>query len=319
MTAPQCDSVPQQQGGTTINLAEMGKHHHQVQGSRAAISVQVINNNVNPPGRMASQHPKYTYKVKIINPGKKSTVIVRYLHNFTEKFKSVNGLRVRLMDEFQQHVPATATFDVGYFEGKQQSKIWLVTSDDLDRLYELHPKGGEVLLWHRCEGVSETGSGSAGKRSKEADSAVSKRTQQEAEVESAYKELKEWHGEMWDMPRLKLWARCIASGIHDDYGNPPDSPAFSGAAPKRARKESLSEALSGAAVAIIKEIKKASKSPQSSCPPGPGVSPGRAVDLRMKNFQQLRFLQQLYEDKILDEKQYTKQKESILAALRNLT
>ena len=50
------------------------------------------------------------------------------------------------MDEFQQHVPATATFDVGYFEGKQQSKIWLVTSDDLDRLYELHPKGGEMLL-----------------------------------------------------------------------------------------------------------------------------------------------------------------------------
>ena len=88
-------------------------------------------------------------------------------------------------------------------------------------------------------------------------------TQQEAEVESAYKDLKERHGEMWDMPRLKLWAWCIASGIHDDYDNPPDSPAFSGAAPKHTQKESLSEALSGTAVAIVKEIKKAGESPHA--------------------------------------------------------
>ena len=60
------------------------------------------------------------------------------------------------MDEFQEHVPTTATFDVGYFEGKQQSKIWLVTSDDLHKMYELHPKGGEVLLW--CDGASDVGS-----------------------------------------------------------------------------------------------------------------------------------------------------------------
>ena len=127
------------------------------------------------------------------------------------------------------------------------------------------------------------------------------------------------------MPRLKLWAWCIASGIHDNYDNPPDTPAFSGAAPKCARKESLSEAISGAAVAIVKALstdpkEKASEGLQSICPPGPGVSPGHAVDLRMKNFQQLRFLQQLYEDNILDEKQYAEQKKKkgILQSLRNV-
>ena len=31
------------------------------------------------------------------------------------------------MDHFQEQVLVTATFDVGYFEGKPQSKIWLVT------------------------------------------------------------------------------------------------------------------------------------------------------------------------------------------------
>ena len=56
------------------------------------------------------------------------------------------------------------------------------------------------------------------------------------------------------MPRLKLWARCIASGVHNDYDNPPDAPAFSSAIPKCVQKESLSEAISGAAVAIVKAL-----------------------------------------------------------------
>ena len=42
------------------------------------------------------------------------------------------------MDEFQEHVPRTATFDVGYFEaGKQHSKVWLVTSEDLGRVHNV--------------------------------------------------------------------------------------------------------------------------------------------------------------------------------------
>ena len=91
---------------------------------------------------------------------------------------------------------------------------------------------------------------------------------------------------------------------------------------QEARKESLSEAIGGAAVAIVKALKseeKAKDSSQSSCAlssgtqsaAGPGVSLGRAVDLRMKNYQQLRYLQQLYEDNILDEKEYVEQKRSI--------
>ena len=83
----------------------------------------------------------------------------------------------------------------------------------------------------------------------------SKHSQQETEVDSTYKELKERHQDSWDTPHLKVWARCIVSGIHDDYDNPPESPAFSSSAPKRARKESLSEAIGGAAVAIVKTLK----------------------------------------------------------------
>ena len=50
----------------------------------------------------------------------------------------------------------------------------------------------------------------------------------------------------------------------------------------------------------------------------PGMSPSKVVDLRMKNFEQLRYLQQLYEDNILNENEYSEQKNKILATLRNI-
>ena len=43
--------------------------------------------------------------------------------------------------------------------------------------------------------------------------------------------------------------------------------------------------------------------------PMPGVSPGKAVDLPMKNYEQLCYLQKLYEDGILDQKEYAEQKQ----------
>ena len=51
---------------------------------------------------------------------------------------------------------------------------------------------------------------------------------------------------------------------------------------------------------------------------GACVSPGKAVELRMKNFEQLRYLQQLFEDGILSDTEYTEQKRSILSFLRKL-
>lgn len=48
------------------------------------------------------------------------------------------------------------------------------------------------------------------------------------------------------------------------------------------------------------------------------MSPSKAVELRMKNFEQLRYLQQLFDDKILTEKEYSEQKQNILSMLSKL-
>ena len=69
------------------------------------------------------------YKVKIINPTNKSDVIVRHLHNCSSKFTSVTEIRIKLIEEFKEHVPDCMDFNIGYYDGSQQ--VWLVISEDI--------------------------------------------------------------------------------------------------------------------------------------------------------------------------------------------
>ena len=90
----------------------------------------------------------YSYKLKIINPLKESDVVVRQLHRFNSKFDSLTAHWVKLIDEFAETVPDTVNFNVGYFDGRQQAKLWLVTDEDLDSIYSKY-RNLEIaqLLW----------------------------------------------------------------------------------------------------------------------------------------------------------------------------
>ena len=268
--------------------------------------------------------PSYAYKVKIINPTRKSDVILRQLNRFTAMFESPTDIRMKLIDEFGEQVPNTVDFTVGYFEGSQQAKIWIVSADDLQTMYQKYPSGGNITLW--CDGRQATSSNSNSQKRKQDSESSTYRQEKEGEVESVYKELHEKHSDKYDTPRLRLWARMIAAGIHTDHHNPPNIPAFSGSVPKRARRESLSDAISSAAVAFVDSIRekhcekpdiseKATSSPTSTVL---HVSPSKAVDLCMKNYQQLRYLQSLLDDGILTESEYAEQKQSIRLSLRKL-
>jgi len=49
------------------------------------------------------------------------------------------------------------------------------------------------------------------------------------------------------------------------------------------------------------------------------VSPAKAAELRMKNYEQLRYLQGLFDDGIITEKELVEQKQSVLDALQRLS
>ena len=91
----------------------------------------------------------HTYKVKIINPLRKSDVTVRHLHNISTRFECAVGLRMKLVEEFQELVPDSMSFNVRYFEGQNHAKIWLVAREDFMTMYRKYPKG-KITLW--CDG-----------------------------------------------------------------------------------------------------------------------------------------------------------------------
>ena len=78
-------------------------------------------------------------------------------------------------------------------------------------------------------------------------------------------------------------------------------------------------------------LKESSLSPQAPCvetpqtprvetsmPMATGISPGKILQLRMKNLVQLRYLQGLFDNGILTEKEHAEQKVDILSLLLKL-
>ena len=266
--------------------------------------------------------------MKIINPQKKSDVIVRQLHHFHGKFDSVISLRAKLIEELKEQVPNSVSFNVGYFEGQQHCKVWLVAHDDLCAMYSKYPRG-LITLW--CDSRSEPGEGesvSARTTKRKRDETSTRCQEKEDEVEDVYQDLWRKHADKYSTPQLRLWARMVSSNLHEDLDNPPDIPAFCGSTPKKSRQQqSLSNALSGAAVAIVKALRNDSQSQandttvtQTQLPSVASVSPAKSVELRMKNVERLRYLQQLFDDDVhvLTQEEYMEQKQSILSSLRKL-
>ena len=98
--------------------------------------------------RLQFQSPQHSYNVKIINPHRKSDVIVRYLHNFTSRFESAVALCMELVEEFKDVVPDSLSLVSVTLKGRT-----ILTSGWLQRkMYGKYPKG-EITL--SCGGQTE--------------------------------------------------------------------------------------------------------------------------------------------------------------------
>ena len=92
-----------------------------------------------------------------------------------------------------------------------------------------------------------------------------------------------------------------------DYDTPPRIPAFGhGSSPKKRRQESLSDALAGAAIAVVNALKPRDNSPilqtVKSC--NDPQSPEKAIALRSKSNEQLSHLKKLHDEGVLDNLEY---------------
>ena len=250
--------------------------------------------------------------MKIYDPSKRTKFSVRQMHNVSQRFQSVAALRSALWHEFGDAVPDEGEFNVGYFEGKQHTKKWLVTGQDMEAMYSYFQGKPCLNLW--CDGSrdrekdDEEETAPRKKSKKE-----TKRHEREEELEDIFQQLKKRHGSEYSGPQLRLWACMYVASTHDDLDHPPDVPLITGSV-KRPHRESLSDAFSNAATAFAKAF-----SPQPAAPlPTSTCSPSKVVDIRMKNLEQLRCLQQLREDGILSEEEFCVQKSIVLKSLNKL-
>ena len=107
------------------------------------------------------------------------------------------------------------------------------------------------------------------------------------------------------------------SGVHESDDHPPNAPMFNGGIHKQP-KESLVDAFTGAATVIAKAIVAPKSLQNAAMEHSVHFSPRKTVDIHMKNLEQLRVLQNLMEDGILSQDEFTKQKHIVLQSLNNL-
>ena len=165
-----------------------------------------------------------------------------------------------------------------------------------------------------------------------------KRRRIEDELDSVVKDLQEKHGNKYTLPQLRCWARMITSGKYEDKDTIPVFLDLDNQ-PKKQKRASLAEAITGAAMTFAKAVKSSDvkqcssqsvvigdspSTPVAACsasslPMTAGISPGKITDLRMKKLHELRELQGLLEQNILTQQEFVEQKQLVLGSLRKLT
>ena len=65
-------------------------------------------------------------------------------------------------------------------------------------------------------------------------------------------------------PKLCLWARLIQSRHDDDYDSPPNIPLITGSSAFKPKRESITDALTGAATAVVKMFQYTNSDPSVS-------------------------------------------------------
>lgn len=158
-----------------------------------------------------------------MNPRKRKGSLTVHLHSFREKFTSVAHLKSVIIFELEDELPDDSKMDVGYYESRQ--KVWIVSRRDLDVMYD-KAKDGEIVFWiELCNEDTDSETEPVKKKKK---NSKSTKQSKEDKLDDVFKELKEEHGSNYTIPQLKLWARMILCGTHDDYKDPPRVPMITG-------------------------------------------------------------------------------------------
>ena len=201
------------------------------------------------------------------------------MHRVSSKFETVAAIRHTLINEFESHVPnqTLMILTLGILKDKQKYGLLLVM---ISTQCTLSMTKVVKLLYGVMEGclrvIVKHDEGGVGR-------------QQENEVDEVYKELKTKHGDKYEISKLRLWSRMICSDLHDDYESPLQQSLW---------KRSLVKILFLSQLLVLQwhAFQSNSLSLHSFESHGNAtqhMSPGKMVEVRLKNLEQLKIIQQL--------------------------
>ena len=247
----------------------------------------------------------------------KDFIVVSW-HGVKDKFKTPIELKMKLLSSLYEHLPPSCeidSFEVGYMEGRRQTKRRIVSTKDMKNMYKNVPNDDlEILLW--CDGKDVSHKRYC-VQEPNADRPVPKRSNlanssHEEDIEDITQEFSSAHGDKYSYAQYKLWARMIMNKQHNDKDNPPNILMIVGKPEKKSKKD-FDECLADCAVAIVKALQApavptslANAPPVAFAQPQPtaqglhdGISPGKKVNLRAQYLSQLKTLQTLRDDGVL--------------------
>ena len=241
-----------------------------------------------------------------------------------ESFLSPTELKGKLMDTFKGKLPSTYDFQIGYFTKKGNSKRWIEQEADLVSMYGQFENSDTITIF--CDGKQKEAVGQARKRKRTTDDDAGSASDHEEKVRHVAEQLSEKHGDKWDQKQYLLWARMYVNKQWKSLDEEPDIPLLRGGLKKVPRKESISDAITGAAIAFAKAL-----TPQNTPTPTPtkqssgthsplptGVSPASKAKLSSTYISQLRELQELRESGVLSEEEFQEQKMFALNNIRGM-
>ena len=267
--------------------------------------------------------------MKVIPKLKKDFRIISW-HGVSEKFDSLIQLKLKLLGNLGEHLPPVSEidlFEVGYLEGRRQTKRWIVSDADIIEMYTNAPnEEHEILLWCDGKDVSRKRKPANDAINEEPAAKRSSNSHEEA-IEEIAQELEGIHGEKYVYRQYKLWARMIENKQHKDKNTPPNMPMIMGKPVKKDEKD-LNECISDCVVAITNALGGKSATPTHTYQSVPsegtipkladGISPGKKVNLRSQYLSQLKTLQALRDDGVLTNEEFCEEKISVLNTLKTM-
>ena len=251
----------------------------------------------------------YKYLVRFLNSSeKKSKTVTRIWQDVHRKFKHTRELKELLTNSFEDTL-SSCDIECGYME--KNSKRWLESDKDVEAMYRMYKPGDEITLW--CDEANK--STREGKRRK-IDDSEEPPTQRKANlkdtVDEITKTLQEKHGDTWSMPHYRLWARMKHNNPHSSLDIPPSMPLFSGTTSKPPKRDSLSDALTSAATAVVGLLKG------DDSTSGTALSPGKRARLSGQYLEHLEKLRNLHDTGVPSTDEFKEQKSFTLNNLCQL-